>query len=870
MISVPGDTRPATPVPARSGDDHPTDTSGVSAFAPQLPAVDRDQRADCRSQLEAHASHRSNAQRRREVRAAAHAKQTAAAAKRTATAVLDAPAAELPTPCRTKHPVGVKRCVLCDAHAEQAALAKAAALKAPLADDPADTLAERAAQTAEFKAALAKSRVTPEAQQALADALHRHRDPKAAQEALQARQKAATTDRTTPASPTQPQPAAPQTSPDGGTPGKAERFVAASTAETGSDLREGCDASVSCDSEPTPETSDLGKQYEQANNKLQKSMRLLDEARAITTLFSMRKCGVDNIAGAVAVTQKIDGSGGFNGLFRCGSVWSCPECMPVVRADRAAVMEKYALAWATEHDAELCTGKTEDAGKTHAGHGMAMATFTSRHGEHAVLEDRLIFDKHGKPVKDDDGKQQVRRGQLQRTADAWRRMLQSRWWRRLRAKYGIVGATRALEVTHSWASAWHTHIHAVVWFEEPVTDDVAKELETELYVRWQAECTVAGLGRPSRKHGVKVDPARRGAEGAADIAKYLVKVQDKDKAPRPAAEGFVNHVSRDARPTADQARRLKAARAKRDTARAQGKTRAQADADSLIADIREEIGQAHRARALGNELLRGDNKVGRKEGRTALEILRLALAGDAAELDLWHQYERATKGTKMLTWTGDVRERLERLTGAAAERDAQEVMAEDDAKQVKAVLVLIDPDPWKSKVAAIPGRRGQLRVAVKVASDNAIKAGLDMEAGARAAVRELLESWGLTWDTDMYGPGTQTKGSRGVDTETGELYFVPEHPAPPQDRRDRRHPQWQTPDQLHANATILGTTPRDYVRPEQAARRASGLPIARELTTPTTDSTPATTKTLCIVCDIPVNPSLPEPLHLLCDPFTTS
>lgn len=859
MISVPGDTRPATPVRANEPDDHPTDTSGVSAFAPQLPAVDRDPSADRRRQLEAPGSHRSNAQRRRETRAAAHVKQAAAAAKRTETAAQNAPAPELPTPCRTKHPVGVKRCVLCDAHAEQGALAKAAALKAAPADEPEATLAERAAQAAEFKAALANTRVAPEAQQKLADALDRFRHPKAAQEPA----------RTLP-SPTQPPVAAPQIGHDGGTPGKAERSVAASTAETGNDLRERCDASGSCDAEPTPETPDLGKQYEQQNNKLQQSMRLLDEARAITTLFSMRKCGVANIAGAVAVTQKMDGSGGFNGLFRCGSVWSCPECMPVVRADRAAVLEEYALAWATEHDAEKCTGKAEDAGKTHAGHGMAMATFTSRHGQYAVLEDRLIFDKHGKPVKDDDGKQQVRKGQLQRTADAWRRMLQSRWWRRLRAKYGIVGATRALEVTHSWASAWHTHIHAVVWFEMPVTDDVAKELETELYVRWQAECKVAGLGRPSRKHGVKVDPARRGAEGAADIAKYLVKVQDKDKAKpaKAAGDAPVNHISRDARPSADQARRLKVARTRRDAARERGDTRAQADADSLIADIREEIGQAARARALGNELVGGHNKLGRKEGRTALEILRLALAGDAAELELWHQYERATKGTKMLTWTGDVRERLERLTGAA-ERDAQEVMAEDDAKQVKAVLVLIDPEPWKTKVAAVPGRRGQLRVAVKVASDNAIEAGIDMEVGARTAVRELLESWGLTWDTDMYGPGTQTKGSRGVDTDTGELYFVPEHPTP-QDRRDRRHPSWQNPDQLHANAAILGTTPRDYVRPEQAARRASGLPIARELSTPTTDSTPATTKTLCIVCDIPVNPDLAEPLHLLCDPFTTS
>ncbi|MER6549573.1 hypothetical protein ABT257_46925, partial [Streptomyces sp. NPDC001250] len=647
--------------------------------------------------------------------------------------------------------------------------------------------AQRAAVAADFKARLANARMGEGARTALGEALERFRDPKAAQNAVEARQKAATdaprvpcacgcggltTDRTTPASHPQHQAAAPQIGHDGGAPGKAENSVAAPTAETDADLREHPDENRT---EPAPGTPDLGGKYEQRNNKLQKRMRLLDEARAISTLPSVKACAVNTVAGAVAITQKGDGTGGFTGLFRCGSVWSCPECMPVVRADRAALMETYAHAWGLEHDAELCTGDPADRGKTHAGHGMAMATFTSRHGEHAVLEDRLVFDREGNPVKDKDGKQQVRPGQLQRTADAWRRMLQSRWWRRMRKEYGIVGATRALEVTHSWANGWHTHVHSILWFELPVTDDVAKAIEAELYVRWQAVCTKVGLGRPSRKHGVKVDPARRGAEGAVDLARYLVKVQDKDEE-KPAAspDAPVNTVSRDARPTADQARRLKDARARRDRARQQGKTRAEADADALIADIREEIGQAARARALGNELLRGDNKTGRKDGRTAMEILRLALAGDDAERELYREYERATKGSRMLTWTGDVRERLERLTGAA-ERDAAEVMQDEDRRDVTAVLVQVAPDPWKTKVAAHSGRRGQLRVAVKVSSDNAIQAGLDMEDAARAAVRELLESWGLTWGTDMFGPD--------VDLTTGEM--TGEHVVPPQ-KTERR------------------------------------------------------------------------------------
>ncbi|MEU5138090.1 hypothetical protein [Streptomyces californicus] len=811
----------------------------------------RDQRADRRSQLEAPA-HRSNARRRREARAKAHKTEVEAkvAAATATNAIFWTSQALIAAGLLTvERPDGERQAV---------------------AETPADR-AERAAIAAEYKTTLANSRMGDSARTELGEALERFRDPKGAERAAQARHDAnqtgprtpcrcgcGGTTRTTGPGHHETAPAAPHPGPHGGTPGKPENSVAAPTAETPSDLRGRADESRT---EPGPETPDLGKKYEQRNNKLQHRMRLLDDAREISTLFSMKKCGVDPVAGAMAVTQKRDGSGGFTGVFRCGSVWACPECMPVIRADRAKLLEEYALAWGTEHDAEQCTGKPEDAGRTHQGHGMAMATLTSRHGEHARLESKLVFDRDGRPVKDKHGNQQVRAGQLQRTADAWRRMLQSRWWRRMRKRYGIVGVTRALEVTHSWARSWHTHIHAVVWFEDPVTDDVAAQIETELYVRWQAECTHAGLGRPTRKHGVKVEAARRGAKGAADLARYLVKVQDKDEKPLPAPDGApVNHISRDARPTAEQARRLKAARAGRDDAREAGNVRAQAEADSLIADIREEIGQAARARALGNELLRGDNKTGRKGGRTAMEILRLALAGDEAEVELWREYERATKGSRMLTWAGDVRERLQRLTGQV-ERDGQDVVKDEDAKDVTAVLVQIEPDPWKTKVAAHPGRRGQLRIAVKVASDNAIAAGLDMEIEARAAVAELLDSWGLTRGSDYYGPADER-----VNTETGEVMTATEAAPPP--KRKRARTRWETPAELEGNAHALGVSPRDYARPAQAARRAAGLPVARTLTTPAgTEETVSATPT-CVACDRPVAAELAEPLHLLCDPFT--
>jgi hypothetical protein len=504
-------------------------------------------------------------------------------------------------------------------------------------------------------------------------------------------------------SPTQAPPADTASATRGGTPRNRKSSVAAGTTETPCDVGE---------------QTGRRERYDQRNNRLQKRMRLLDELRGITRLPSLKRCGAVPLAGAVSVTQNGDGSGGFSGLFRCGSVWSCPECMPVVRADRAANLETWAAAWMG------------------GGHGLAMATLTSRHGEHARLDP-----------------------QLQRTAGAWRRMLQSRWWRRFRDDYGIVGVARALEITHSWANSWHSHIHAVLWTEEEVSEETAAAMQAKLYERWRAECEHAKLGRPTKKNGVRVDAARRGREGAADLAKYVVKLQD---------------------------------------------------------------GQD--GKALGNELLRGDLKDGRRDGRTALEILRRAIAGDEAERELWLEYEAATKGHRMLTWSGQIRDRLDQLVDVE-ERDPAAVVTDDDTRDTKVVLVQVTPGPWQHKVAAVPGRRGQVRTAVQVAAADAGTTGAGIEDAARAAVAELLESWGLERGVDWYGPDDER-----FNVDTGEINrpvgaIEPPTAAP---KRPGGRP-WASVADLEASQRTLGIRPRDYVRPEQARRRAAGLPIAREL-----------------------------------------
>jgi hypothetical protein len=524
-----------------------------------------------------------------------------------------------------------------------------------------------------------------------------------------------------------------------GPPRNPESSVAADAAED------------ACDGRETPGHSsaapDLGLRHEQRNNRLQKRMRLLDEIRAVSGLHSLKNCGAKALGGAVSLTMKGGGDGGFAGVFHCASVWSCPECSPLVRADRASQLETWASEW------------------MQAGHGLAMATLTTRHHKHARLGP-----------------------QIERTAGAWRRMLQSRWWRRFRERYGIVACVRALELTHSWSNSWHTHIHVGVFTEAKVTAETARKMQDELYDHWRGQVKHAKLGMPTRKHGVRVDPCRT-VKGASDLAKYLVKVQDKDNEKAPA-------------------------------------------------------------RALGNELVRGDMKDGRHEGRAPFEILRRALAetaveraayakaarrarrrpddaaaqeaADAAlalvhanlEMGLWLEYEAATKGHRMLTWTGD-KDRLEEVVGPMQENPAAVVV--DESGQTKAVLVQVEPAPWKATIAYTPGRRGQLKQAVTTTARTAIEAGRDPEPEARAVAVAILESWGLKGGTDF------TAGR--FDSETG-LLLEPELPVPPPRQEHKPAPRWKTSADLHCDKQLLGITPRDNVRPERARRRAAGLPVS--------------------------------------------
>ncbi|MFL5482869.1 MAG: hypothetical protein ACJ8AK_11835 [Gemmatimonadaceae bacterium] len=86
-------------------------------------------------------------------------------------------------------------------------------------------------------------------------------------------------------------------------------------------------------------------------------------------------------------------------------------------------------------------------------------------------------------------------------------------------------------------------------------------------------------------------------------------------------------------------------------------------------------------RRIGMEMTRHDLKGTRRQGRTPFQVLRDFLAsGDCADLELWREWERASKGTRSLTWSKGLKARysVKEATDEelAAERVGGELVAE--------------------------------------------------------------------------------------------------------------------------------------------------------------------------------------------------
>jgi len=119
-----------------------------------------------------------------------------------------------------------------------------------------------------------------------------------------------------------------------------------------------------------------------------------------------------------------------------------------------------------------------------------------------------------------------------------------------------------------------------------------------------------------------------------------------------------------------------------------------AEAGEYIAKVQET------GRAVGNEVARSDTKRGRgADHRTPFEILAdFAATGDAVDLALWHEYEKATKRRQAIAWSKGLRELLLGMTDDDA--PSNEDLA---AAEVGGEVVALIPGPVWKRIVSVPG-----------------------------------------------------------------------------------------------------------------------------------------------------------------------
>lgn len=331
----------------------------------------------------------------------------------------------------------------------------------------------------------------------------------------------------------------------------------------------------------------------------------------ITTQPRVRKCGAVSMGDEGEVYLRYAppgengegcGRAGLGGLVTCGSVWVCPVCSAKIAAKRALELEKL-IGWNVDR-----------------GGSIALLTLTMRHHKGQRLHE-------------------LRRG----LTGAWRHITQSRGWKQAKAELGLDGYVRAIECTHSGENGWHLHIHALLIFDGPISQDLAELLALEVWERWSAGLARQGL-TALQDHAVDL---RMGDHALERLGKYINK--------------------------------------------------------------------------LAFEAVGGRWKKGRKGGRTPFEILGDALAtGLADDVELWWEWEQASKGMRQLVWSRGLKQR------AGIDEQTDEEIAEE-AEQGHTIAVL----PARTWKRVYPEAEDLLSAT---------------ERGGRQAAYRWLDSRGLVFD----------------------------------------------------------------------------------------------------------------------------
>lgn len=254
-------------------------------------------------------------------------------------------------------------------------------------------------------------------------------------------------------------------------------------------------------------------------------------------------------------------------------------------------------------------------------------------------------------------------------------------------QFGVVGWARAFEAPHGQRNGWHPHLHCVMILD-PKAARVPELTDREDGLNL-AELVPHALG--IGMHGIwSATLERLGFESWADSGGLDVRVV--------------------------------------------AATDEQAVADYLL-------------KGLSAEMTLGLFKDGNKS-RTPFEILHdIAQDGDAADLDLWHEWERVAHGRRLVTWSQGLRE----LAAVEVKEDeaiiAEETDGTDDA-------VLVDAETW---TAGLNRRTPELIEAAVLGA---------------AAVCLLLDQWGVPW-TIGPKPKPPAKGDGTIEACTASVGEAP-------------------------------------------------------------------------------------------------
>lgn len=164
----------------------------------------------------------------------------------------------------------------------------------------------------------------------------------------------------------------------------------------------------------------------------------------------------------------------YAGLQTCGSVWACPVCSAKISERRRVEL----LGAMTAHHL--------------AGGAVSMLTMTTRHGRRDDLV--LLLEQQAKALEIFNKDFSVRK---------------------VFSEMGIIGQVRALEVTNGRKSpknnGWHPHYHILKFGSVVPSLDQLADWEQRLFDRWVTCCVRAGLGAPTREHGLKLHDGSRAA-----------------------------------------------------------------------------------------------------------------------------------------------------------------------------------------------------------------------------------------------------------------------------------------------------------------------------------------------------------------------